>query len=67
MDLHPYETERHDITRHDSHPHWENDMVHNYAHGLSMSNHFACRNLSFGLATKAKGVVRLRAKRISRS
>jgi hypothetical protein len=41
MDLHLYDTERHDITRHDSHPHWENDMVHNYAHGLSMSNHFA--------------------------
>ncbi len=21
------------------HPHWENDMAHNYTHGLSMSNH----------------------------
>jgi hypothetical protein len=22
-----------------SHPHWENDMVHNYTHGPSMFNH----------------------------
>jgi hypothetical protein len=21
------------------HTHWEDDMVHNYAHGFSMSNH----------------------------
>jgi len=32
-------------------------------HGCVSMAHNYCRNLSFGLATKAKGVVRLRAKR----
>jgi hypothetical protein len=30
-----------------SHPHWEDDMVHNYAHGPSMSNHLVPPTIIF--------------------
>jgi len=30
-----------------SHPHWEDDMVHNYAHGLSMFDHLILLTTKF--------------------